>query len=60
MPNKFLFLFFLSVMFSCKNNNNLQFNIILNFQAIVLQSFIQISGMACTYFSIKLAISKSN
>jgi len=46
-------------MFNSNNNNNLQFNIVLHNEAIVLESFIQICGMACTYFSKKLAIPKS-
>jgi hypothetical protein len=43
-----------------KNNNNVQFSIILKTKAIVLESFIQIFGMAGIHFSEFLAIPKSN
>jgi len=42
------------------NNNNVQFSIILKTKAIVLESFIQIFGMAGIPFSEFLAIPKSN
>jgi len=42
------------------NNNNVQFSIILKTEAIVLESFIQIFGMAGIHFSEFLAIPKSN
>jgi hypothetical protein len=45
-------------MFSNKKNYNLQLVIILNNEAIMLESFIQIFGMAGTYFSEILAIPK--
>jgi hypothetical protein len=57
VPNK---LVFWSVMFGIKNNNNLQFGIILNNEAIVLESFIQIFGMVGTHFSEYLEIPKKN
>jgi hypothetical protein len=38
-------------MFNNKNNYNLQLVIILNNEAIMLESFTQIFGMAGTYFS---------
>ncbi len=47
-------------MFGIKNNNNLQFGIILNNEAIVLESFIQIFGMVGTHFSEYLEIPKKN
>jgi len=52
----------LSLIFSHnnKNNNTLQFDIILSNEASVLESFIQIFGMSCTYFSEKSAILKNN
>jgi hypothetical protein len=42
------------------NNNSVQFSIILKTKAIVLESFIQIFGMAGNHFSEFLAIPKSN
>jgi hypothetical protein len=45
-------------MFSNKNNYNLQLVNILNIEAIMLESFIQIFGMAGTYFSEILAVPK--
>jgi hypothetical protein len=42
------------------NNNNVQFSIILKTEAIVLENFIQIFGMAGIHFSEFLAIQKSN
>jgi hypothetical protein len=42
------------------NNNNVQFSIILKTEVIVLESFIQIFGMAGIHFSEFLAIPKSN
>lgn len=38
-------------MFKNKNNNTLQFNVILNNEVIVLENFNQIFNMASTYFS---------
>jgi hypothetical protein len=38
----------------------LHFDITLNNEVVVLESFIQFFGMACIYFSKKLAIPKSN
>jgi len=50
----------LSLIFCHNNiNNNLQFDIILSNEAIALESFIQIFGMSCTYFSEKSAIPKN-
>jgi hypothetical protein len=37
-------------MFNNRNNNDLQFNITLSYEAIVLEIFIEIFGMAYTYF----------
>jgi hypothetical protein len=45
-------------MFKNKNNNTLQFNVILNNEVIVLENFNQIFNMASTYFSKSLAIPK--
>jgi hypothetical protein len=42
------------------NNSNVQLEIILNNEDIVLESFINIFGMTCMYFSKKLAIPKNN
>jgi isocitrate dehydrogenase kinase/phosphatase len=53
-------IFFLSVMFGNQNNNNLQFDNILNNEAIVLETFIWTFGMACTYFPEFFAIPKNN
>jgi hypothetical protein len=47
-------------MFGIQNNNNLQFSITLNNEAIVLESFIQIFCMAGAHFQIFLAIPKNN
>ncbi len=37
-------------MLGSKNNNNLQFDIIVNNEIIVLQSFIEFFGMACILY----------
>jgi hypothetical protein len=51
----------ISVMFGSKNKNkNLQFEIKLNNEAIVLDSFIQIFSIRGTYFSQFLIIPKTN
>jgi len=42
------------------NNNNLQFSIILKIEAILLETLIQIFGMASIHFSEFLANPKSN
>jgi hypothetical protein len=42
------------------NNNNLQFDIILNNEANVLETVIWTFGMACTYFPEFFAIPKNN
>jgi hypothetical protein len=47
-----MFFFFQSVMFCTKDNNNLQFNYILNNEANLLESFIQMFGMTNTCFRI--------
>jgi hypothetical protein len=47
-------------MSSTKDNNNLQFNYILNNEANVLEGFIQIFGMTNTDVSEFSAIPKSN
>jgi hypothetical protein len=47
-------------MFGIKNNNNLQFGIILNNEAIMLESFIQIFGIVDTHFPEFLEIPKNN
>jgi len=56
VPNKV----FWSSIFSIKNTNILQFDIILNKEASVVVVFFQIFGMARRYFSKKLAIPNSN
>jgi hypothetical protein len=51
----------LSVIFGHNNNNNnLQFSIILKNEAIVLESFVHIFGMACMHFPGFMAIPESN
>jgi hypothetical protein len=40
----------LSVIYGHNNNNNLQFSIILKNEAIGLESFVHIFGMACMNF----------
>jgi hypothetical protein len=56
----------LSIIFGHNNNNNnnngnnLQFSIVLETEAIVLETFIQIFGMAGIHFSEFLAIPKGN
>jgi hypothetical protein len=47
-------------MFNNKNNNHLKLDIILNNEAIVLESFIQISRMAYSCFSKLLTTLKGN
>jgi hypothetical protein len=47
-------------MFKNKNNNTLQFNVILNNEVLVLENFNHIFGMGSTYFSKSLAIPKNN
>jgi hypothetical protein len=47
-------------MFGNQNNNNLQFDIILNNEANVLETVIWTFGMACTYFPEVFTIPKSN
>jgi hypothetical protein len=46
-------------MFSNQNNNNLQFDIILNNEAIVLETIIWTFGTACAYFPEFFAIPKN-
>jgi hypothetical protein len=52
-------MFFLLIMFGTKRKK-LQFDIIRNNEDIVLESFIQIFGMASTHLSKNLAIPKYN
>jgi hypothetical protein len=52
-------MFFCSLCLALKENK-LQFDIIQNNEAIVLESFIQIFGMASTHLSKNLAIPKYN
>jgi hypothetical protein len=47
-------------MTSSENNNNLQFDIILNNEAMMLESFIQFLWMASMHFSEFSKFSKSN
>ncbi len=54
-----MIMFFLFIMFGTKRKK-LQFDIIRNNEAIVLESFIQIFGIASTHLSKNLAIPKYN